>query len=127
MRVQEHDIGKIRELDSNSSFNYTIEGQLKGHIVVGIEMLQDKLRQFKDFPADIQIKLEHNIISHHGELEWGSPVLPKTSEAIILHYVDNIDAKVIHVQSELKKHKDGRAVFTPYSPILGRVIFKGEN
>jgi 3'-5' exoribonuclease len=119
-----HDIGKIRELDAKS-FTYTVEGSLKGHIIIGIEMIQDKLRKLNEFPSDIQIKIEHNIVSHHGELEWGSPVVPKTREAIILHYSDNIDAKSIQVKSEIEKDKGTETLFTPYNRLLKRNIFKG--
>ena len=89
-----HDIGKIREISSEPGFPYTDEGELLGHVVMGAIMIEEKLREIPDFPDELRQKLLHLIISHHGQYEWGSPKLPMTLEAICLHYLDNLDAKM---------------------------------
>ena len=89
-----HDIGKIREISSEPGFPYTDEGELLGHVVMGVMMIEEKLKEISDFPGELRQKLLHLIISHHGEYEWGSPKLPMTLEAICLHYLDNLDAKM---------------------------------
>src|SRR3984957_17700841 len=81
-----HDIGKIHELTYNRSFSYTTRGQLLGHMVVELEMLQAKLALFPDFPVELKIMVEHLIISHHGQYDFGSPKLPMFPEALMLHY-----------------------------------------
>jgi len=91
-----HDIGKLRELEYNKmTFGYTDEGGLVGHITIGIEMLQEKIRQIPDFSAQKKMLLEHLILSHHGYTEFGSPKTPMIKEAAALHYIDNIDAKLV--------------------------------
>ena len=88
-----HDIGKIHELTYNRSFSYTTRGQLLGHMIIELEMLQAKLALVPDFPAELKTLLEHLIISHHGEYEFGSPKLPMFPEALLLHYMDDLDSK----------------------------------
>ncbi|MDR2432008.1 MAG: HD domain-containing protein [Candidatus Margulisbacteria bacterium] len=96
MGVFLHDIGKLRELDySKLTFGYTDSGGLVGHIVLGVQMLQEKISLLPDFPARKKMLLEHLIISHHGTREFGSPQTPMTREAVALHYIDNIDAKLV--------------------------------
>ena len=91
-----HDIGKLRELEySKMTFGYTDEGNMLGHINIGVEMLQEKIRQIPDFPAQKKMLLEHLILSHHGKPEFGSAKMPMTKEAVALHYIDNIDAKLV--------------------------------
>src|SRR5581483_5691627 len=94
-----HDIGKVRELSYERAFAYTDEGQLVGHLAIGVEMLSDKVRSVADltgepFPPELLLRLKHMILSHHGTYEFGSPRLPMTPEAIALHLLDNLDAKV---------------------------------
>jgi 3'-5' exoribonuclease len=98
-----HDIGKLRELSWGTSFDYTLEGQLLGHITIGIGMIEQKIAGIPDFPASKRLLVEHLVLSHHGEYEFGSPKLPMTPEAILLHYLDNLDAKMQTVRSELAK------------------------
>src|SRR5580692_2230734 len=88
-----HDIGKIHELAYNRSFSYTTRGQLLGHMVIELEMLQSKLVLVPDFPPELKAMLEHLIISHHGQYEFGSPKLPMFPEALMLHYLDDLDSK----------------------------------
>ncbi|MFC1454485.1 3'-5' exoribonuclease YhaM family protein [Candidatus Undinarchaeota archaeon] len=89
-----HDIGKMREYAVGTSIEITDEGRLRGHIPIGEEMLHDKIKTINDFPKELAMKLSHMIISHHGELEWGSPRRPKTPEAAALHYADYFDSQL---------------------------------
>jgi 3'-5' exoribonuclease len=89
-----HDAAKIREYQYEYAIDYTDEGRLLGHITMGIQMIEDKVRAIPDFPNELRIRLEHLILSHHGTAEWGSPKQPMTLEAVVLHYVDNVEAKI---------------------------------
>lgn len=90
-----HDVGKLKELSDFPIIEYTDEGQLIGHIIIGIEWLTSKINEIEGFPPILANLLKHMIISHHGELEYGSPKKPELIEAIALHYIDNIDAKMM--------------------------------
>jgi 3'-5' exoribonuclease len=125
-----HDIGKVRELSYERVFGYTDEGQLVGHIVIAIEMLNDKIKQVPDltdepFPPELLLRLQHMIVSHHGTLEFGSPRLPMTPEAIALHHLDNLDAKVHTFVRDIEEDKGAATSWTPFSPSLQRRLFKG--
>lgn len=96
-----HDIGKTKEIYWEIAKEYTTEGKLLGHIGIGLLMLEDKLSRIKDFPADLSMLLKHMILSHHGELEYGSPVKPATPEAVTLHLIENTDAKINHLYCHL--------------------------
>jgi 3'-5' exoribonuclease len=96
-----HDIGKTRELGCELTREYTTEGKLMGHIVIGILMLEEKISKISDFPDDLALLLKHMILSHHGELEFGSPIRPATPEAITLNLLDNADAKINHIYRQL--------------------------
>jgi len=98
-----HDIGKLRELRWGTSFDYTLEGQLLGHITIGIGMIEEKIAAIPDFPAAKRILVEHLVLSHHGKYEFGSPKLPMTPEAIVLHYLDDLDAKMQTVRGEFRR------------------------
>jgi 3'-5' exoribonuclease len=98
-----HDIGKLRELSWGTSFEYTMEGQLLGHITIGIGMIEAKIAAIPDFPAAKRVLVEHLVLSHHGKYEFGSPKLPMTPEAILLHYLDDLDAKMQTVRSEFAR------------------------
>ena len=89
-----HDIGKVRELSLFPENNYTDEGQLLGHLVMGAEMVGDKAREIEGFPTNILFELKHCILAHHGELEYGSPKKPALMEAVALFFADNTDAKL---------------------------------
>lgn len=89
-----HDIGKTKELSSFPLNDYTDDGQLLGHIVIGAEMLHDVIRQIPDFPVKLESELKHCILAHHGELEYGSPKKPALAEAVALNLADNADAKM---------------------------------
>lgn len=89
-----HDIGKINELSYDSTFQYTNEGQLVGHLVGGVEMVREKMRGLPGFPEEYRLLVEHMILSHHGHLEFGSPKEPLFPEAVLLHYLDDLDSKM---------------------------------
>ncbi len=89
-----HDLGKVEELQCGRTIDYTDEGNFLGHMLLADEILRDAIAGIPDFPRELELKLRHAILSHHGELEWGAPKRPKTVEALILHHLDNLDAKV---------------------------------
>jgi 3'-5' exoribonuclease len=119
-----HDIGKIYELSYNKSFDYTDEGRLLGHITIGIGMLEKKVSQIPGFPRELATLLKHLILSHHGQLEFGSPKRPKTVEAIMLSYLDDMDSKIQSVQSLIKKDNSD-SNWTGYHRLYERCIYKG--
>lgn len=98
-----HDIGKLKELRWGTSFEYTLPGQLLGHITIGVRMLEAKIAALRDFPEEKRVLLEHMILSHHGRYEFGSPKLPMIPEAILLHYLDDMDAKMQTMQAEFAR------------------------
>jgi 3'-5' exoribonuclease len=125
-----HDVGKIDELSYDRAFSYSDEGQLVGHLVMGVEMLRDKVERTADltgepFPVELLLRLKHMIVSHHGTHEFGSPKLPMTIEAIALHYLDNLDAKVHAVTREIRDDPSRDSSWTPFQQNLGRRLFKG--
>lgn len=119
-----HDIGKLRELSISNTTEYSEEGNLIGHIVLGSDMVKEKARKIEDFPEDKLIQLDHIILSHQGTMEWGSPKPPMTIEALILHYVEDLDAKINIFKKAIKKDMEG-GKFTQKDPFLGRVLYKG--
>lgn len=112
-----HDIGKTKELKGNVSIEYTTEGELLGHITLGISMLEEKIGLFGDFPKELALHLKHIILSHHGKLEFGSPVPPKTPEAIVVSTLEGIDAKFNHLYRMLK-NSDTHNVKSLYDSFL---------
>ncbi len=95
-----HDIGKVRELEWKSSFSYTLEGQMIGHISIAQGMLREKVQMLAPFPENLAVLVEHMILSHHGKYEFGSPKLPMTPEAILLSALDDLEAKMQAVRNE---------------------------
>jgi 3'-5' exoribonuclease len=125
-----HDIGKVRELSYHRTFTYTDEGQLIGHLVIGVEMLNEKVSQAGEltgepFPIELLLRLKHLILSHHGTYEFGSPKLPMTPEAIALHHLDNFDAKVHSFTRDIREDRNATSAWTPFSQALQRRLFKG--
>ncbi len=100
-----HDIGKTKELSSFPENDYTDDGQLIGHIVMGVEMISEGVRHIEGFPPKIASELKHCVLAHHGELEYGSPKKPALAEAVALHYADATDAK-LQTLTEIFKDKD---------------------
>ena len=130
MGVFLHDVGKVRELTFDKVFAYSDEGQLIGHLVIGVEMLNEKLGRVSDltgepFPAELLLRLKHMILSHHGTYEFGSPRLPMTPEAIALHYLDNLDAKIHSFTRDIREDRNQASSWTPFNQSLQRRLFKG--
>jgi len=117
-----HDIGKIHELTYNRSFSYTTRGQLLGHMIIELEMLQAKLAQLPGFPDELKTLVEHLIISHHGEYEFGSPKLPMFPEALMLHYLDDLDSKMEAMRAHFEREAEVQNAWTGYNPSLGRPL-----
>src|SRR5882724_2087533 len=117
-----HDVGKIHELTYNRSFSYSTRGQLLGHMIIELEMLQTKLEQLPGFPADLKTLLEHLIISHHGQYEFGSPKLPMFPEALMLHYLDDLDSKMEAMRAHFEREAELDGPWTSYNPSMGRPL-----
>jgi len=117
-----HDIGKIDELTYKRSFSYTTKGQLLGHMIIELEMLQEKLAKLPGFPADLKTLLEHMIISHHGQYEFGSPKLPMFPEALMLHYLDDLDSKMEAMRAHFARESELEGPWTSYNSSLGRPL-----
>ena len=130
MGVFLHDSGKVRELSFARNFAYSDEGQLLGHLTIGIEMLADKARQVPDltgepFPPELLLRLKHLILSHHGEPEFGSPKVPMTPEAVALHVIDLMDSR-LHIAVREVADDRGESAWTPFNTAMGRRMFKGD-
>jgi len=121
-----HDIGKIHELTYNRSFSYTTKGQLLGHMIIELEMLQVKLAHIPQFPQELKTMIEHLIISHHGEYEFGSPKLPMFPEALMLHYLDDLDSKMEAMRIQFERDSTLDGAWTTYNPSLGRPLLNTE-
>ncbi len=121
-----HDIGKIYELTYERGFSYSTEGQLIGHIPIAMRMLYEKLRAFPDFPDNLRILLEHMVLSHHGKLEFGSPKIPLFPEALLLHYLDDMDSKMECMRATAEKGAMAEGLFTAWSSPLERVVLRKE-
>ena len=119
-----HDIGKISELKYARSFSYSTEGQLLGHILIGLRMVEEKIQQVPGFPDKLRNLLLHLIASHHGELAFGSPKVPLFPEALLLHHLDNLDSKMECVRALLERDRQIEGVWTSYSSALDRSILK---
>ncbi|MGR3319789.1 MAG: 3'-5' exoribonuclease YhaM family protein [Candidatus Anammoxibacter sp.] len=119
-----HDIGKVKELSYSKAFKYTDEGMLIGHLISGVKMINEKARLIKDFPDDLLHVIEHLVLSHHGEYEWGSPKLPMTVEAIALHYLDNLDAKIFAFNKAIKDDNNTNSNWTEYNRMFERRLYK---
>ncbi len=111
-----HDIGKVYELSYRRSFDYSDEGRLLGHILIGIETVEGKIRQLIDFPKDLSVLLKHLLLSHHGQYAYGSPKKPMTLEAVMLHHLDDMDAKVSGLQEFLKTKVPSGSKWSAYHP-----------
>lgn len=118
-----HDLGKVKELATPQAPELTVSGQLLGHIVLGWEMVREAARDL-DFPdPELLLRLEHIILSHHGSLEFGSPVPPKTPEALLVYYLDDLDAKLKMMAQHLESDA-GAGQFTSYHKVLGRHLYR---
>lgn len=120
-----HDAGKVQELSVFPRFDYTDEGRLIGHTLIGVRMVAEKAGQLEEFPPQLLTLIEHAIISHHGLPEMGAVKRPKTLEALILHYADDLDAKVNAFRKIISEDRDPDSNWTAYNRLLERYIFKG--
>jgi 3'-5' exoribonuclease len=117
-----HDIGKVHELSYQRSISYTTKGQLLGHMIIELEMLHEKLAHLPGFPDELKILIEHMIISHHGQYEFGSPKLPMFPEALMLHYLDDLDSKMESMRAQFEREAELETAWTSYNPSLARPL-----
>ncbi len=120
-----HDIGKVSELSYRRSFDYTDAGKLLGHIVIGTQMVDDRVRQIADFPAELSMMIKHLLLSHHGQYDYGSPKRPKFLEAVILNFVDDLDSKINGVQTHIDKEPEREGNWTSYHRLYDRYFYTG--
>lgn len=119
-----HDVGKVREMTYLRSFDYTDEGKLLGHISIGVEMIHEKIVQLKGFPLELAMLLKHMILSHHGQYEFGSPKRPKTIEATVLNYLDDLDSKINGICTHMRKEPANHSRWTGYHRLYDRYYYK---
>jgi len=119
-----HDIGKTREFSYETfPFEYTVRGRLVGHLVIGVEMVQDKIKTIPGFPEDLATRLQHLLLSHHGRYEFGSPALPMLSEAFVLNFLDDLDAK-LNFLNRLEEQAPGPGYqWTDFQRTLERFLY----
>jgi 3'-5' exoribonuclease len=121
-----HDIGKVDEFEYQFKIDYSDKGRLLNHIVIGLKMVDEKLSEIKYFPEDQVLLLKHLIVSHHGTREFGSPEPPKTIEAVLLNYIDEIDSKVNAIRDFIAA-EDPDETWTSYHRLLERHFYKGKS
>jgi 3'-5' exoribonuclease len=119
-----HDIGKIYELSYDRGFGYTPDGQLLGHMTIALRMVAGHLQRLPDFPPSLRNLVEHMIISHHGQLEFGSPKPPLFPEALLLHYLDDLDSKMDCMRAAVERDRQVDGCFTVYVPSMERPVLK---
>jgi 3'-5' exoribonuclease len=119
-----HDIGKIYELTYDRGFAYSDEGQLLGHIPMAFRMIGDRIRDLPGFPERLRTLIEHIVLSHHGHLEFGSPKVPQFAEAMLFHYLDDLDSKMECMRSMLEHDRQSGGMFTTYSTAIERSVLK---
>jgi 3'-5' exoribonuclease len=123
-----HDIGKIHELRYTRGIDYSTEGRLLGHITLGVSMVRDRMKAIPGFPAPLAVLIEHMILSHHGSYEFGSPSLPQTREAVMLHYLDDMDSKMgaMRATIDMASIAAGSTVWTERNPSLRRALLRSD-
>ena len=120
-----HDIGKAEELTLGPPMDYTDRGRLEGHLVLGVEIFGAQAKRIKNFPPQLAMELRHLILSHHGEYEFGSPKRPKTPEALVLHFIDDMDAKMAIYHEAAKASEASGARWSPFNRLLERFLYLG--
>lgn len=120
-----HDIGKTDEYVYDLAIDYSHSGRLLGHMVLGVQIVDEKIRLLKDFPEEKAWLIKHMILSHHGEAEFGAAKLPMTREAFVLHHADDLDAKMNNLTRILSEPKAGNEVWTGYQPLFERFFYRG--
>lgn len=119
-----HDVGKVYEMSYERAIDYTDIGKLLGHITIGVELVEDKIRLVEGFPRELGILLKHMLLSHHGQYEYGSPKRPKTIEATILNYLDDMDSKINGIRAHIAKESASTSRWTAYHRLYDRYFFK---
>ena len=122
-----HDIGKVDELSYQRSFGYTTEGRLLGHIAIGSRIVRQKIEAIPEFPARLTMLVEHLLLSHHGNHEFGSPALPQCREAVVLHFLDEIDSKMGGMRATLEGCATADEVWSERNPSLRRQLLHTGN
>ncbi len=120
-----HDIGKLEELTYERSIGYSDEGQLLGHILIGLEMVGKRMAAIPGFPAELQTLVKHLLASHHGKYEFGSPKLPQFREAVLFHFLDDLDSKMASMRASLEA-EGGEGDWTAYNAALSRYLLRVE-
>ena len=118
-----HDIGKVYEFTFDRALDYTDAGQLLGHLVMEVELVSKKIESIPEFPAELALLVKHMLVSHHGAYEFGSPKLPQTLEAVILHSLDDLDGKIQAIQNMPEKEPGSR--WTAFHRAYGRSFYRG--
>lgn len=118
-----HDVGKTAELSYQRSFGYTDAGNLLGHIALEADWISRAVGKIPGFPEELRMQILHIVLSHHGRLEFGSPVLPKTPEALLVHYLDDLDGK-LEAMFRAVQDEAGGGSWSPYSRALERMIYR---
>lgn len=121
-----HDVGKVREMTYLRSFDYTDEGKLLGHISIGVEMIHEKITRLDGFPVELAMLVKHMILSHHGQYEYGSPKRPKTVEATVLNYLDDLDSKINGIRTHMRKELANHSRWTGYHRLYDRYFYKND-
>ncbi len=126
-----HDLGKVDELCYQREYAYSDEGQLVGHLVMGVCLLESKLAEVEKLagepvPAETALRLKHMLVSHHGQYDYGSPKLPMTLEAVALYCLDNLDSKINCFAQLMREDPNVGSTWTNYHTALGRKLFKGQ-
>ncbi len=121
-----HDIGKIEEFSYDRGIDYTTPGRLIGHIIMGAEMIDRRTGAIEGFPEDLVLELKHVVLAHHGELDFGSPKRPKTVEALIVHFIDDLDAKVMAFQEFIGNSGADDSEWTQFHRFFERFLYKGK-
>jgi 3'-5' exoribonuclease len=121
-----HDLGKLDEMTHELCVDYTTAGRLIGHVQMGAEMAQARINAIAGFPENLRLQIIHCILSHHGELQYGSPVVPKTLEAIVLHHIDNLDAQAAAYARIAQESRDKSQAWSEYMPLIDRMIWTKE-
>ncbi len=121
-----HDMGKVWELSYDRAFGYTDEGKLVGHLVMGVIKVSEAIAKRKDFPPELALRLKHILVAHHGTYEFGSPKLPQTLEAELVHRLDDLDSKINAITEQIRRPSAGEPEWTEYNGSMGRSFFRGE-
>lgn len=119
-----HDVGKIYEMSFARAIDYTDAGKLLGHITIGVELVSEKIYQVDGFPRELALLLKHILLSHHGQYEYGSPKRPKTIEATILNYLDDMDSKINGIRAHIAKETASTSRWTAHHRLYDRYFFK---